>query len=156
MKYAQLIIKVEEGWKATPYHCSEGFATIGYGRKLSNTKHAPLPNITANKKEELLFVDQQVTSIVNRLKVMRTKAWNNCNEQQQSVLVSMAYQLGVDGLNKFNKMWSALESRNFGEASRQMLDSVWARQTPNRAKRHAEVMSTGSLTTYYLTKGALS
>jgi hypothetical protein len=37
-------------------------------------------------------------------------------------------------------MWKALDREDYGEASFQMMDSLWAKQTPNRAKKLAEKM----------------
>ena len=56
------------------------------------------------------------------------------------ILVEMSYQLGVNGVLKFKKMWGALKNEDYTEASKQMLDSRWAIQTPNRAKKLAEMM----------------
>ena len=37
---------------------------------------------------------------------------------------------------------------NFSGAANGMLSSLWAKQTTNRAKRHAEVMRTGEMKAY--------
>ena len=37
-------------------------------------------------------------------------------------------------------MWKALAEKNYIGASYEMLDSKWAKQTPNRAKSMAEQM----------------
>ena len=46
----------------------------------------------------------------------------------------MCYQLGVTGVSKFKKTIAYLQNKQWEEASVEMLDSLWARQTPNRAK----------------------
>ncbi len=155
-KYAEIIIKLEEGWRQREYHCSEGFRSIGYGRKLSNVKFEPLGNTVAIEKEEIVFVRQRIADIISKLSVNKKIAWCKCNEQRQAILISLAYQVGVDGILKFKKMWTALESSNFEEASRQMLDSLWAKQTKNRALRHAKTMKNGSLDMYYLSQGTFN
>ena len=48
-------------------------------------------------------------------------------------MVEMCYQLGVSGFSKFKKTIDHLENKRYGKASAEMLDSKWARQTPNRA-----------------------
>ena len=53
----------------------------------------------------------------------------------------MAYQLGVNGVLKFKKMIEALRSKDYKEASKQGLDSLWAKQTPQRANRLMKRMS---------------
>jgi len=52
-------------------------------------------------------------------------------------LLNMAYQLGVSGLLNFSKMLTALQAGDREEAAREALDSLWAKQTPNRARRVA-------------------
>jgi lysozyme len=52
----------------------------------------------------------------------------------------MVYQIGEGGVSKFKNMWKALDNQLYGEASFQMMDSLWARQTPNRAKKLAKKM----------------
>ena len=59
---------------------------------------------------------------------------------RRAVLLSMAYQMGVDGLMKFKNMWAAINRQDWDDAADQMLDSKWARQTPERAGRHARIM----------------
>ena len=54
----------------------------------------------------------------------------------------MIFQLGKTGVSKFRNMWKALQQDppNYKEAAVQMLDSRWAKQTPNRAKEMASHM----------------
>ena len=52
----------------------------------------------------------------------------------------MVFQLGRTGVSKFNNMWKCLSEQNYIGASFEMLDSRWAKQTPNRAKSMANQM----------------
>ena len=52
----------------------------------------------------------------------------------------MCYQLGVSGFSKFKKTIYYLETEQYEEASVEMLDSLWAKQTPNRAKELSEAV----------------
>ena len=52
----------------------------------------------------------------------------------------MCYQLGQSGFSKFKKTIYLLESEQYDEASIEMLDSLWAKQTPNRAKELSETL----------------
>ncbi len=45
-------------------------------------------------------------------------------------------------------MWTALENGQYDLAATEMLDSRWARQTPARAERHAEVMRSSTFEVY--------
>ena len=56
--------------------------------------------------------------------------------------VELEDQLGGSGVKKFRNMWSALREAppNYVVASLEMLDSKWAKQTPNRAKEMSDHM----------------
>ena len=62
------------------------------------------------------------------------------DEQAEEILIEMVFQLGKNGVSKFKNMWKALAEKNYIGASYEMLDSRWAKQTPNRAKSMAELM----------------
>jgi lysozyme len=57
--------------------------------------------------------------------------------------INMAFQLGINGFLQFRMMRQALNRCNWLEARNEALDSLWARQTPNRARRVAEQILTG-------------
>ena len=42
--------------------------------------------------------------------------------------------MGANGVSKFKNMIVALKSQSYSVAATEMLDSRWAKQTPNRAK----------------------
>ncbi len=58
----------------------------------------------------------------------------------QEVVLNMCYQLGVTGVSKFRKAISALQDGEWQEAADEMLDSLWARQTPNRAEELSNIV----------------
>ena len=55
-------------------------------------------------------------------------------------VINMAFQLGLPRLFKFKEFKEALVNRDYVSASDEMLDSRWAKQTPNRANQLAEIM----------------
>ena len=121
-------IKQEEGFSGTVYKCTEGFDTVGYGTKLPLTKEES--ELILNHR--LNQTKAQLTSYLYDLDI-KQEAWD--------ILFNMAYQLGVNGVLKFKKMIEALRSKDYKEASKQGLDSLWAKQTPNRANRLMKRMS---------------
>ncbi|BCV03392.1 MAG: hypothetical protein CM15mV66_210 [uncultured marine virus] len=52
----------------------------------------------------------------------------------------MVYQMGEGGVSKFKGMLSALRKGKYTDASDEMIDSLWYRQTPNRASELALTM----------------
>ena len=59
------------------------------------------------------------------------------------IVVEMVFQLGKTGVSKFNNFLAALRDNppQWLTASEEMLDSRWAKQTPNRAKGMSEVIA---------------
>jgi lysozyme len=57
--------------------------------------------------------------------------------------MNMAFQMGITGLMKFKKTLSLVEMGLYDDAADNMLKSLWAKQTPNRAAEMAEQMRTG-------------
>jgi len=64
------------------------------------------------------------------------------SDDAKILIIEMIFQLGKTGVSKFRNMWKALQQDppSYHEASVQMLDSRWAKQTPNRAHEMAEQM----------------
>lgn len=146
------LLQYEEGFREKPYLCSEGYPTVGTGIRIG-PKGAALSNYQFTVPREVDAVWLQ--SILN--KTMRdmfsneriSKAINVLDEARTAVLVSMAYQMGVAGLAQFKNTLSFIESQRFEDAAVAMLQSKWAKQTPNRAKRHVEQMRSGVWCTEY-------
>lgn len=142
------IIKIDEGFRNKPYYCTERFPTIGWGRVVGKYNE-PLPDISTTKEKELPWVEDRIKQIVLSLSKKFPLAWSKCNDVRKAVLISAAYQVGITGVSLFKKMWKAIESSDWEEASKQMLDSLAARQTPARWKRNASMMKSGILDNYY-------
>ena len=121
-------LKQEEGFDGMPYEDTLGIPTIGYGTKLPLTE----------EEAELLLkhrLDKKILEISEK-----EPFFLDLPQKAQEVIANMAYQLGVGGVLEFKKMWAALKHRDYQKAADEMLDSKWAKQTPNRAKRLAEIM----------------
>lgn len=142
--YARKIVATEEGWRETPYYDTEGYPTVGYGFKVGS-KGAPLPEFRLPQQAGEAWLDALIAELLQDINLTS----RGLCTVREAVLLSMAYQMGVTGLLGFAKMLNALDRRDHVEASSQMLDSRWARQTPARAHRHAEMMRSGKLLDYY-------
>ena len=138
----------EESFKQRPYLCSEGYPTVGYGQRIG-PKNADLtlyqfslPKPVAHK-----WLAFNVALLIGQVAThpQIAAAFGNCNLARQTVLISMAYQMGLDGLARFSNTLAALADGHWEDAWLHALDSRWAKQTPARAKRHAETLATGEL-----------
>lgn len=137
------IITREEGYREKPYHCSEGYPTIGVGLRIG-PKGASLDNYTFTM-DEATAQAAMLDNIGKILIQLNATTWFYLlNPDRKAVIISMCYQMGFHGVNRFRKMINAIGQGEYIVAGREMLDSRWAKQTPARAQRHAEVMRTGS------------
>ncbi len=141
------LLEYEEGFRKEAYYCSEGYPTIGIGLKIG-PKGAPLSNYIFTMSLDVAYVDlgERVTIIGGQLASNQNTlmAFMKCNSARRDILKSMAYQLGFGGVCKFKKMLKAMEAEDWNEAAKQALDSRWAKQTPKRANRHADVIRMGT------------
>lgn len=145
------ILNYEEGYKDRPYIDTEGYPTVACGVKIG-PKGAPLSNYTFTVPREVgdVWLESFVASTIKKMNEnpLIISAMKACNQERKDILTSMAYQMGVQGLAGFKNTLAMVASGNFSGAASGMLSSKWAKQTPNRANRHAEVMRTGTLDAY--------
>ena len=140
------LLNREEGYSEKPYYCSAGYPTIGIGKRIG-PKGAPLSNyqFKVSKSLAMVWMAEDVQETIEEMNKRQNikDAMSACNEARQAVLISMAYQMGADGLAKFTNTLKAVAAKRWNDAQAEMLNSNWAQQTPNRANRHATQMLTG-------------
>ena len=61
-------------------------------------------------------------------------------ERAEEILIEMCFQLGTTGVSNFKNMLKGLEEKDYNKAADEMLDSKWAKQTPNRANELSNMM----------------
>lgn len=92
------LIKQFEGLKLTPYVCSGGINTIGYGNTYymnGNKVKLTDPPITKQQAEELLKM-----SVISYEKAVDSFCRDDISQNQFDALVSFAYNVGVGNLQK--------------------------------------------------------
>ena len=141
------LLNYEEGYSAKPYYCSAGYPTIGIGLRIG-PKGAPLSQyqFTVSKSLAAVWLTEKVKETLEDMERYPNikAAMAACSTPRQAVLISMAYQMGAEGLSKFTNTLKSVAAARWHEAQAGMLASKWAWQTPNRAERHAIQMLTGS------------
>ncbi len=124
------LIKKHEGYRGRVYKCTEGYDTIGYGFAIKDLV------LTEDVCDTIL--EQKIDEILGRLQ--KLAPWvEDIHITAQTVIINMCYQMGVSGVMKFKKALSAMQSGDWETAARELLDSKWARQTPNRANELADM-----------------
>ena len=125
-------IKISEGFRSRPYRCTENHLTIGYGFAIKD--------LELDRDICDMILERKVAKLVQRLE-KNLPYLPSLPKDAQDVLIEMAYQMGVSGLLKFKKTLMYVESKDYKDASVEMLDSRWAKQTPNRAKKLSDIMA---------------
>lgn len=119
----------EEGFRAHVYADSAGYWTIGIGRMVDKQLGGGITEIEA----QMLLDNDLDRGDADLDRAMPW--WRTQPENVQRALAQMCFQLGIGRLQGFKKMLAALESGAYRVAKIEGLDSAWARQTPERAKR---------------------
>lgn len=130
------LIKKHEGLVLHAYQDHLGFWTIGYGRLIDPKRGG---GITEQEAEFLL--ENDLTRV--RRELMRFDWFDDLDSVRQELMVAIAFQLGVKGLLNFKKTIRYIILGEYAEAAHEMLDSAWARQTPERAMEMSVMMRTG-------------
>lgn len=130
-------LRRDEGEVLTAYQDHLGYWTIGVGRLIDKRRGG---GITAEESAYLLNND-----IDKRLAALRSRLpwFDSLDEARQGVLLNMAFQMGVDGLLGFHTTIGMVKAGDYAGAADNMLNSLWAKQTPDRAKRLSDQMRTG-------------
>ena len=124
-------IKEHEGFKSRVYKCTEGYDTIGYGFAVKDLE------LDEDIAEEILL--RKLEKLIQRVRA-KFKWLDTVPHEVQGVLVNMSYQMGVNGVSKFKKALHAMQMFQWKIAADELMDSRWARQTPNRAKELSNII----------------
>ncbi len=133
---AKALLIHQEGLILKPYKDTVGKLTIGVGRNLEDT------GISESEAHHLLAND-----ILKRYKELteRLPWFKRLDDVRQLALLSMAFNLGTDGVLKFHRMLAYLHVKDYETAANESLNSKWATQVGRRAREVAEMIRTGEL-----------
>jgi lysozyme len=132
-------LRGDEAVKPCVYRDSLGLWTIGVGRLVDSSR----PGAGLRDDEITYLLNNDIDDRIAAL----TKAlpwFQNLDDARQGVLLNMAFQMGTDGLLAFKNTLALVRDGKYSEAAAAMLESRWAEQTPNRAKRLSEQMRDGA------------
>ena len=132
-------VKKHEGYKNHVYLDTLNKRTVGVG-------HLCVEDFWEDGKEYdedflMGILEKDLQSAIDQADDMCSNL--TISDDAKIIIIEMIFQLGGTGVSKFRKMWQALQQDppDYAEASVQMLDSRWAKQTPNRAQEMARHMS---------------
>jgi lysozyme len=129
-------LELHEGLRLKPYYDTVDKLTIGIGRNLEDTG--------ISKAEASFMLQNDLIRIIAELDE-QMPWWRELTENRRRILVDMAFNLGTFGLSQFRDMLAATKVGDFDGASKEMLDSKWAKQVGSRAERLAKAMKTDQI-----------
>lgn len=124
-------IKSNEGLRLKPYKCSSGKLTIGYGRNLENN------GITKEEAEILLYNDiKRIHEFFNKYLTY----YPSLPDEYKTVILDMAYNMGISGLMGFKNMLYEMQQRNKEGIIKEIRDSKYYKQLQSRAERNISLI----------------
>ncbi|HEY5590700.1 MAG TPA: hypothetical protein VIK55_06740 [Paludibacter sp.] len=152
-------LRIDEGNVLRVYKDSEGLDTIGIGRCLETKgltkEECDYLNLGVYAKNEVIEAlkirginqDEADYLLSNDMGYFSTELYNHVAwfktlpETVKLVLINMAFNLGINGLLGFHTTLGLIQFGNYKEASKQMLNSKWAVQVGDRAKRLSKILA---------------
>lgn len=130
-------LRRDEGEVLHAYTDSEGWLTIGIGRLIDKRKNGGI-----TQKESSYLFQNDISKVAAG--VAQALPWSaQLDEARRGVLLNMAFQMGLQGLLGFKNTLATIQAGDYKKAAQQMLQSKWATQTPQRAKRLSDQMADG-------------
>jgi lysozyme len=126
--------KLHEGLRLRAYQDSVEVWTIGYGTNLQTL------TISEDLATEWLYEKLRQAEVS-----AQSYGWYvNLNQARRDAIIEMVYNLGLTRFDKFKNLQKALGKQDWAAARLEMLNSKWAEQVGERAKRLAEQIFTGT------------
>lgn len=141
MRRDEGVRKNKEGHNVA-YKDSEGHQTGGIGHLLTKEEKKlypegeVIPQRVVDKwfMEDMDEANEDITDLLEKHKV-------HVPDEVFDILHNMTFNLGKKGIDGFHKMWVAIEVGDWETASKEMMDSKWAKQVKNRAVRLSNRMA---------------
>lgn len=132
-------LRRDEGYRDKAYRCTAGHLTIGYGHNLTARHQEHIKRCTKEQAEAALEYD-----IEDAIEIVKDvcDSFDRLSDARQRVVVNMAFCLGR-GIGKFKTMLGCLAVDDYEGAADAILDSKFAKQTGDRAKRLEKMMREG-------------
>ena len=132
-------VKKHEGYRNKVYLDTLGKRTVGVG-------HLCVEDFWEDDKEYeekflMTILEHDLSDAIKGANdLMAEHGCMDINEKAHEIIIEMVFQLGKTGVSKFRNMWKHLSALEYSDAASEMLDSRWAKQTPNRANGMADTM----------------
>ena len=127
-KMREQLVK-HEGLRLMPYRCTSDKLTIGVGRNLDDRG--------ISEETAMQMLDEDINIVLGELQ-KAVPGVSDFDEIIQESLVDLAFNMGTPTLLKIKATLAALKGQHLCIASRELLDSRYARQVGQRAQTIAD------------------
>ena len=127
-KMREQLVK-HEGLRLMPYRCTSDKLTIGVGRNLDDRG--------ISEETAMQMLDEDINIVLSELQ-KAVPGFSDFDKIIQESLVDLAFNMGTPTLLKFKATLAALKGQHMCIASRELLDSRYARQVGQRAQTIAD------------------
>ncbi len=126
-------LRLDEGVRFVVYLDTRGMATVGVGHKVLEADKLTLGQRVTGAQIAVWLQQDMDAALAGCVRLF--PQWEVFPESVQEVLANMVFQLGAYGVRRFTKMHAALARQDYAQAAHEMRESLWFRQTPQRASR---------------------
>jgi lysozyme len=125
-----------EGNKNQLYRDSKGYLTVGIGHKFE--KGEKTKKFYSNSEIDTLFKTdlEEAKKIAKRV----FPSFDKQPDDVQILLVSLCFNLGEGGINKFKQFKKAIDRKQYSVAADELKDSLWYRQTGKRGISYIKIL----------------
>ena len=138
MNIAQLReqLKIDEGVKYEIYKDHLGYDTFGIGHLVVKEDVEFGQSVGTKVSEDRVnkVFEKDVQKMIKEAKILFPN-FDSLPEEAQQVIVNMTFNMGRPRLSNFKKFISYINESKWEEASKEMLNSAWAKQVGKRAQR---------------------
>lgn len=127
-------LTVDEGKRYRVYTDTVGKLTVGVGRNISDR---------AFSDDEISLMLSNDIAGAERDLDRNLPWWRTLTEARQQALANMCFNLGIDRLLGFKNALTLLHFGRWDAAAAEFLNSRWASQVGDRAKRIADLIRKG-------------
>ena len=127
---------MDEGYKYEIYLDHLGYPTLGVGHLITEKDEVYGQEVgTVVHDERIKECLQNDIDIVCKELNDKMSWWRGLNDNHRRVMANMCFNLGYPRLSGFKNFLSAMKDENWKKAAEEMMDSRWATQVGDRAKR---------------------
>lgn len=155
-------LTLDEGKRLNMYQDHLGYWTIGIGHLITKVKNKQTAIAELNKqvgRETKGSITEKECEVLFAKDIQRTikgmmdnavigPVYKSLDPIRQEGLVNMGFQLGVAGLAGFKNSLAFIKAKNWTKTESNLKQSLWYRQTTNRATRVIRTICDGNYNSY--------